>query len=260
MGNQWSQSFPPAPVFTDAQLPDLSGKVYIVTGASAGVGKELVRLLYSHNGTVYLAARSAEKTNTVITWIKEQHPDSKGILHYLHLDLNDLEGIKPSAEAFLAKEDRLDVLFNNAGVMAPPKGTKTKQGYELQLGTNCVAPFLFTKLLTPRLLETAKKEASNETKGAVRVVWVSSIAAQMNAPKNGVDMGNLDYKKDCGAFVKYGLSKGGNVLHAMEFRKRYGDEGVLSVVSASLSLSLLPFFSLSLFFPRKYAVVENVFC
>ncbi|KAI0573584.1 retinol dehydrogenase 12 [Pyrenophora tritici-repentis] len=229
MGNQWSILFPPPPKFTDANLSDLSGKVYIVTGSSAGVGKELARLLYSHNGTVYLATRTAEKTEGVKSWIKEQHPDSKGQLHYLHLNLNDLEGIKASAETFLAKEDRLDVLFNNAGVMSQEKGTKTKQGYEIHIGTNCVGPFLFTKLLTSRLVETAKKEG--QEKGSVRVVWVSSTAADLYAPKYGIEMDNLDYSKKYNdkPMAKYGISKGGNVLHAIEFQRRYGAEGVISV-------------------------------
>ena len=226
MGQRFSQFFPPAPSFTETDLPNLSGKVYIVTGASAGIGKELSRLLYTHNATVYIAARSAEKAHAAISYIKEACPDSKGTLHYLHLDLDDLSGIKASAESFLAKESRLDVLFNNAGVMVPPVGSTTKQGYELQLGTNCVAPFLFTKLLTPILLETAKKEA----KGSVRVIWVSSIASQMSAPTGGVDMSNLEYTKNVNNWTKYGMSKGGNVFHALEFQRKYGGEGVVSVV------------------------------
>ncbi|KAF1838384.1 retinol dehydrogenase 12 [Decorospora gaudefroyi] len=226
MGNQWSQMFPPAATFTEASVPDLKGKVYIVTGANTGLGKELARLLYSRNGTVYVAARSSEKANAAMTWIKEQHGSSQGALHYLHLDLNDLEGIKPSVEAFLAKETRLDVLWNNAGVMMPPQGSKTKQGYELQLGTNCVAPFLFTKLLTPLLVKTARREQS----GSVRVVWVSSSAAHLGAPTGGVDMQNLDYKTEQHAGLKYSVSKGGNVLHALEFQRRYGEEGLVSVV------------------------------
>ncbi|KAI4705579.1 hypothetical protein J4E81_000462 [Alternaria sp. BMP 2799] len=225
MGQRFSQFFPPAPSFTESSLPNLSGKVYIVTGASAGIGKELSRLLYTHNATVYIAARSAEKAHAAISYIKEACPDSKGTLHYLHLDLDDLSGIKASAESFLAKESRLDVLFNNAGVMVPPVGSTTKQGYELQLGTNCVAPFLFTKLLTPVLLETAKKEA----KGSVRVIWVSSIASQMSAPTGGVDMNNLEYTKNVNNWTKYGMSKGGNVFHALEFQRKYGGEGVVSV-------------------------------
>ena len=104
MGQRFSQFFPPAPSFTESSLPNLSGKVYIVTGASAGIGKELSRLLYTHNATVYIAARSAEKAHAAISYIKEACPDSKGTLHYLHLDLDDLSGIKASAESFLAKE------------------------------------------------------------------------------------------------------------------------------------------------------------
>lgn len=208
MGNQFSQAFPPAAKFTEASLPDLKGKVYIVTGANAGVGKELSRLLYAHNATVYLAARNAEKAHAAISWIKQSSPNSRGgALHYLHLDLDDLSGIKRSAEEFLSKEGRLDVLFNNAGVMMPPQGSTTKQGYELQLGTNCVAPFLFTKMLTPLLVQTAKTSPA----GAVRVVWVSSSAAHLMSPKGGVEMENLDYEKggDKSAMHKYGVSKAG---------------------------------------------------
>lgn len=111
--------------------------------------------------------------------------------------------------------------------MVPPAGTKTKQGYELQLGTNNVAPFLFTKLLTPILLKTAKEQSDA---GRVRVVWVSSSAAAAFSPTGGVDMENLDYKTDKSAWFKYGVSKAGNVLHAKEFARRYGGEGIISVV------------------------------
>ena len=227
MGNQLSQVFPPAPKFTEATVPDLTSKVYIITGASAGVGKELARLLYSRNGTIYVAARSAEKANTAISWIKERHPSSTGQLHFLRLDLNDLRGIKSSAEEFLSKEKRLDVLFNNAGVMMPPQGSKTEQGYELQLGTNCLAPFLFTKILTQILVQTAQSSPA----GSVRVIWVSSSAAEVVAPRGGIDLENLDFKKDQSATAKYAVSKGGNVLHAIEYQRRYKDEGVVSTVS-----------------------------
>lgn len=232
MGNQFSQAFPPAPAFTETHISDLQGKVYIVTGASAGVGKELARLLYSRNATVYVAARSSEKATAAISWMQERHPSSQGTLHFLTLDLNDLEGIKPSVEEFLSKESRLDVLFNNAGVMVPPQGSTTKQGLELQLGTNCVAPFLFTKLLMPTLVKTAKESPA----GSVRVVWVSSSAADMLAPQGGVDIGNLNYSKDQSAWTKYGVSKGGNVLHAIEFQKRVESEGVRSIVCGPISL------------------------
>ena len=173
---------------------------------------------------MYLAARSSERVNAAISWIREAHPDSKGRLAYLHLELADLESIKPAAEEFLAKENRLDVLFNNAGVMVPPQGSTTKQGYELQLGTNCLGHYAFTKLLTPLLVQTAKTSEA----GSVRVVWVSSSAV-MGAPTGGVDMANLDYHNDKFAFQKYGVSKAGNVLHALQMRNLHAKDGVLSV-------------------------------
>ena len=111
--------------------------------------------------------------------------------------------------------------------MIPPQGSKTKQGYELQLGTNCVAPFLFTKFLTPLLIQTAK----TAPKDSVRVVWTSSNGAEVFTPKNGVVMENLDYKEEKGAWHKYGVSKAGNIFHASEFARRFGGEGIVSVVS-----------------------------
>lgn len=229
MGNQFSQAFPPTPKFTETTLSDLKGKVYIVTGASAGVGKELARLLYSKNATVYLAARSEPNTTKAISWIKETHPGSTGTLKYMHVDLSDLASIKPAVTSFLAAEQRLDVLFNNAGVMVPPQGSTTAQGYELQLGTNCVGPFLLTKLLLPLLTATAAKEAT----GAVRVIWVSSSAATLLAPKGGLDLNNLGYEKDQSKGVKYAQSKAGNVLHALEMARRVEGTGVRSIVCFS---------------------------
>ena len=137
--------------------------------------------------------------------------------------------IKKSAEEFLSKEKKLDVLWNNAGVMIPPQGSKTKQGYELQLGTNNLAPFLFTKFLTPILASTAKTSPL----GTVRVVWVSSSAAEGLSPANGVDMNNLDYKDDKGTWHKYAVSKAGNVFHSKEFAKRHEGDGIVSVVCSS---------------------------
>ena len=158
-----------------------------MTGGSSGVGLELAYILYLHNAKIYLAARSEEKTKAAISDIKSRVPDSKGSLLYLHLDLDDLTTVKASVETFLRDNDRLDVLWNNAGVMIPPQGSKTKQGYELQLGTNNVAPFLFTKLLHPLLAETAKSAPAD----SVRVVWVSSNAAELLSPKGGMEIDNL---------------------------------------------------------------------
>ena len=195
------------------------------------MGKELAKILFSHDAKVYVAARNSEKAATAINEIKAAFPQSKGELVFLKLDLDDLTTIKKSAEDFLAKEDRLDVLWNNAGVMFPPQGSKTKQGYELQLGTNNVAPFLFTKLLTPLLVKTAKSVPSD----SVRVVWVSSSVAELGSPKHGVDLNNLDFKTDQSGWYKYGMSKAGNWYHATEFARRHKEDGIISTVSFPVS-------------------------
>jgi len=106
----------PTPELTEKNLPSQAGRVFIVTGGYAGIGYELSKILYQHNGTVYVAGRSAEKGNKAISSIREAVPDSKGKLEFMHIDLADLTTIKPGVEKFLAQESRLDVLTNNAGV------------------------------------------------------------------------------------------------------------------------------------------------
>jgi retinol dehydrogenase-12 len=158
--------------------------------------------------------------------IKEAAPNSTGELAFLHLDLADLTTIKSSAEEFLSKETKLHVLFNNAGVMCPPQGSKTPQGYELQLGTNNIGTFMFTKFLTPILITTARKEPPS----TVRVIWVASSATELGSPTpGGLLMDNLDYHNDKSAMVKYAISKVGNYFHATEFAKQYKADGVVSI-------------------------------
>ncbi|RYP10839.1 hypothetical protein DL764_000391 [Monosporascus ibericus] len=225
MGQTYSQALPPPAKLTEKNLPDQSGKVFLITGATSGLGKELATILFGANAKVWLAARSSEKATRVMNEIRSRYPDSGGELQYLHLDLDDLSTIKSSTEEFLSKEQKLHVLWNNAGVMIPPKGSKTTQGHELQLGTNAIAPFLFTKLLTPLLISTAHESAS----GDVRVVWLSSSMVEGFAPEGGVDMNNLDYKTERNAMQKYAVSKAGNILYSAEMARRYGGQGIVSV-------------------------------
>ena len=148
MGNIFSQSyFIAAPPLTEKNLPDQKGKVsshptvaarrqlssnplaqvFIVTGGNSGCGFELVKLLYQKNSTVYVAGRSTERCTTAIEKVKAEFPESDGRLEFLKVDLGDLTTIKKAAEEFRSKERRLDVLWNNAGVMEPPKGSVTAQ-------------------------------------------------------------------------------------------------------------------------------------
>lgn len=226
----WTQFFPPKPAFTDKDVPaDLAGKVYIVTGASSGMGAELAKVLFSKNAKVYVACRSEERAKKAIADIMAAVPQSKGKLVFLYLDQADLNKTKAAAESFLAQEMRLDVLFNNAGVMTgeskPPK--KTAQGHELALGVNCVGAFLLTKLLTPILKATAIMEPS----GSVRVVWVSSYGLVAYAPKErGVDMSNVDYHLPKSGMDRYGISKAGDWLLGVEYARRHKEDGIESVV------------------------------
>lgn len=106
----------PSPELTEKNLPDQTGRVFIVTGGYAGIGKELSKILYQHNGTVYVAGRSEDKAIKAFSSIRDAVPDSKGKLEPMIIDLADLSTIKPGVEKFLAQESRLDVLTNNAGV------------------------------------------------------------------------------------------------------------------------------------------------
>lgn len=217
--------FIPKPTLTEHNLPDQTGRVFIVTGGYAGVGKELSQILYGKNGTVYIAGRSQDKADTAISHIKHAHPSSDGKLEFLHLDLADLASIKPSAEAFLAKEQRLDVLTNNAGVMMPPVGSTTSQNHELQMGTNCLGPYLFTQHLTPLLHKTA----SSSPPDSVRVTWAASLAT-MFSPTGGVvfNPDNGAAKIHANRALDYGQTKAGNVLLAREYQARNAGSGIVS--------------------------------
>lgn len=202
-----------------------TGKVHIVTGGYAGCGHQLSKILYQHNATVYIAGRSPDKAYKTIESIKADHPNSSGKLVFLQVDFSDLATIKPAVEEFTSKESHLNTLTNNAGVMNPPSGSKDKQGYELQLGTNCLGPFLFSKLLTPILKKTAEKAPAD----TVRVTWAASMAVGMS-PKGGVT-----FKADgvsveqTDAMTGYSQSKAANCLLAAEYAQHHAKDGIVSV-------------------------------
>jgi NAD(P)-dependent dehydrogenase (short-subunit alcohol dehydrogenase family) len=123
-------------------------------------------------------------------------------------------------------------LWNNAGVMIPPQGSKTKQGYELQYGVNNIAHFLLTHFLRPAL-EAAARTAP---KASVRVIWVASSAADA-APNPAIDLTNMDYHREEGAWMKYSRSKAASVVHSAEFARRTKGTGIISLVSSLLRTS-----------------------
>ncbi|KAL4995493.1 hypothetical protein BDV10DRAFT_174620 [Aspergillus recurvatus] len=225
MGAQFSQFFPPSPTFTGKSLPSQQGRVFLITGGTSGIGFELARILYRRGGKVYITGRNEEKAKEAIQKIQASVPDHQGELDFITLELDDLRSIKASAEAFKAKESKLDILWNNAGVSQPPLGSVSKQGHELQLAVNCLGPFLFTQMLLP-LLDAAA--ASSASPGSVRVIWTSSQVAELSAPPEGIIMSELT-SPPTDNVRNYLNSKTGNWFLSAEFARRYGARGIVSV-------------------------------
>lgn len=193
------------------------------------MGKETARLLYSKNAKVYVAARSEERANAAIADMKKAHPSSRGQLTYLPLDLADLSTIKPTVERFASLESKLHVLINNAAVQAlrdVDGSAKTKQGHEQHLGVNVLGVFLFTKLLAPILAHTARAEPA----GTVRVVWVASLGTEIcGETEKGLTAEYVRYWPALSPLERYGVTKAGSWLHAVEYARRARPDGVVSV-------------------------------
>lgn len=148
--------------FTVNDVPDLSGKVYVVTGANAGIGFAASRILAARGGQVILACRSEEKARAAMARIAGENPGAR--LDFVELDQSDLGSVNRAAQA-LAGRERIDALVNNAGVMMPPL-SRTAQGFELQFGVNHLGTFALTALMLPKLAEAP----------GARVVVTSSLA------------------------------------------------------------------------------------
>ncbi|GAB7338847.1 hypothetical protein MBLNU457_5536t2 [Dothideomycetes sp. NU457] len=206
-GFGFSGSFDPA-----KDIPDLSGKVILVTGGNAGLGTETIKQLAAHNPQeIFLTSRSEEKAKNAIKEIQDAVPNAK--VTHLSLDLTDFSNIEQAAKTFQSKSSRLDVLINNAGVMAMPY-SKTAQGYEIQFGTNHMGHALFTKLLMPTLLKTAEQPGAD-----VRVVNLSSYGHNL-APSGGI-IWDQEKAEQISTNARYGSSKLANILHARMLGEKY---------------------------------------
>lgn len=220
----WSlmkQSFPPKPTFSTNHIPDLTGRVMIVTGGNTGIGKETIKALLEHNAKVYMASRSKDKAEAAIAELKAQ--TGKEAI-FLQLDLSNLASIKKSAEEFLSKERELHVLFNNAGVMWPPMDWLTEDGYDMQFGTNVLGHWYFTELLMPALL--AGKESSPD--GHARVITTSSSGAYLYTV-NWDSLRDGPARRKMSSQQLYFQSKFLNVVVTRQVAKRYGDKGIIAL-------------------------------
>ncbi|KAH7374188.1 putative short-chain dehydrogenase [Cadophora sp. MPI-SDFR-AT-0126] len=231
--SQLSALFPPSPKFTERNLPSLVGKVYIVTGAASGVGYELAKFLYGAGGTVYIAARSIERCEGAIQKILQQTKSKdngkSGKMESLVVDLSDLRSVKAGVEDFLRRETRLDVLMHNAAVMTPPKGSKDKLGHDLEISTNCLAPYLMTLLLEPILIHTANTPAT--LANSVRVVFVISMLQEGYVPGGAMsfDASGTPVILTDKFMANYMQSKNGGAWLGLHFAERLGKHGILSV-------------------------------
>lgn len=203
--------------WTHDDIPDQAGKVAIVTGANSGIGLETARYLAVRGARVLLACRSESKANAAMEEIRKSAPSAK--LEFVRLDLADLDQVRQFAEVILTKEERIDLLINNAGVMVPPESA-TKQGFELQFGVNHLGHFALTGLLLPRILATPD----------ARIVNVSSQAHRFGK----MNFGDLDFKKrGYKAGPAYGQSKLANLLFTFELQRRLDAAGEGVIVTAA---------------------------
>ncbi|CAE6432603.1 hypothetical protein ACGC1H_006779 [Rhizoctonia solani] len=222
------QSFPPAPRWSVAQIPDLSGKVFVVTGGNTGIGLETCKVLLSKNAKVYMTSRCPKRAQKALLDVRQTTGKAA---ETLRLDLADLESVREAAKDLARRETEVHCLINNGGVFAPPLEAKTAQGYDLQFGTNVLGHYLFTTLLLPLLLRAVKSSGA-----PVRVINVSSLK-HLFAPKGGIDYDSLaPYSLDAdrirqrmGGDKLYCQSKWGVVAFSNELARRYGSKGIVSI-------------------------------
>ncbi|KAG9498239.1 hypothetical protein J7337_011135 [Fusarium musae] len=206
----------------DTDIPSQKGKVILITGGNSGLGLETARVLLKHEPSrIFLACRSKEKFEQAVNELKQSGSNTEAV-SFLALDLASLSSIKSAAAEFQASSSRLDILINNAGIMMTPEGL-TKEGYEIQFGTNHMGHAFFTHLLLPTLEETAK------TNPDVRIVFVSSAAETM-ASKNPYQSDQLKTTMpSISTITRYGISKLANVHYAAALDERYPKIKVISI-------------------------------
>ena len=192
-------------------IPDLVGRTALVTGATSGIGEQTARVLASKNANVILAVRDVEKGEWVAASIRQSCPGASGNISVGALDLASLASVRAFAEKLLVSVKRLDLLVNNAGVMLPPKGSRTEDGFELQFGTNHLGHFALTGRLAPLLYAT---EGS-------RIVTVSSLAHKSGR----LDFSDLNWERRKIAAQAYCDSKLANMYFTYELVRRLKNQG-----------------------------------
>ncbi|HET7444717.1 MAG TPA: oxidoreductase [Solirubrobacterales bacterium] len=205
--------------WTAEQMPSQAGRTAVVTGANSGLGLATARALAAAGAQVVLACRDTAKGELAAAEIRDRTPAASVIVE--PLDLASLDSVRACAERLVSGCESLDLLINNAGVMAPGQRRETADGFELQIGTNHLGHFALTLLLLPRM----------EGRKGARVVTVSSTAHKIGR----IRFDDLQSERSYGRWRCYGQSKLANVLFARELDRRLRQRG-----SAVASLAAHP--------------------
>tara|TARA_R110002124_G_scaffold16882_10_gene71574 strand:- start:8301 stop:9239 length:939 start_codon:yes stop_codon:yes gene_type:complete len=202
--------------FSERDIPNLTGKTTVVTGATGGLGYETARMLAEHGARVILAGRNADKGADAVGRIRATTPKADVVFEIV--DLGSLASIAAFGTRLRSAGGPIDILVNNAGVMTPPTRLTTIDGFELQFGTNHLGHFALTGQLLPLLIAAQ----------APRVVTVSSGAAHFGQ----IDFGNLQSERAYRPIRSYGASKLANLLFARELQHR-SDANGWNILSAT---------------------------
>jgi NAD(P)-dependent dehydrogenase (short-subunit alcohol dehydrogenase family) len=197
-------------------IPEQSGKTAVVTGANSGIGRETARELARAGASVVLACRSAERGAEAVEDIRSTVPDAS--LELQALDLSSLESVRVFAAAMGSQLEKLDILCNNAGIMMVPFG-QTKDGFELQLGTNHLGHFALSVQLMPLLLAAP----------AARITTVSSTMHKFGR----INFDDLQSERSYDKTRAYGQSKLANLLFAFELERQLRAAGASAISNAS---------------------------
>jgi NAD(P)-dependent dehydrogenase (short-subunit alcohol dehydrogenase family) len=201
--------------WTAKQIPSQAGNTVLITGANSGIGYQAAKELARHGAHVVLGCRNEAKGRAALERLLREAPGASA--EVVQLDMASLASIRAHASAFIGRGNALDLLINNAGVMALPKREVTEDGFERQLGTNHLGHFALTGLLLPALLAAP----------VPRVVTVASLAHRTGK----IDFDNLQRERGYEGWDAYNASKLANILFAKELdrRARVGHSGLLSL-------------------------------
>lgn len=195
--------------WSTTDIPDQTGRLALITGATGGLGYETALALARSGAEVVLTGRNAGKGANALERIQTEVPNAK--VSYETLDLSELGKVARFVDDFASRHEHLDILINNAGVMAPPTRQLTRDGFELQFATNYLSHFALTARLTP-LLSAAP---------AARVVPLGSVAARQGK----IDFANLQAEKSYDPMVAYSQTKLACVMFGFELQRRSDANG-----------------------------------